>query len=527
MRAYLAAFVIAAIACTILTPIVRRIALRIQALSAVGGRHVSARKIPRLGGVAIGLGLFLPVVALFFVNSSVAADFRRDGARVVALCGGGFALCAVGAIDDTRGIRALYKLYAHAAVAVCAWLAGFRIDSVQLPFVHDLSMGIFSLPVTVMWIVGVTNAVNLIDGLDGLAAGVVFFAGVTNFIVAYTVGHNFSALVMAALLGAVLAFLFYNFNPARIFMGDSGSYLLGFVLAATALVGPTGKATTAVSLLVPVVALGVPIFDTLFAMVRRMLERRPLFSPDRGHIHHRLIDLGLTHRRAVLILYAVSILLTVASIGIYLGRAWQVGMALLVTTVVMVGLVRFVGVFSYSMFARRQRARLRTRDTELLRRMMPALPARFARARSEEALLEELVAVAQDAELESVELRRLGTSGPPPDGAGRSTNAEPVVRWSNRRSDARRVVATMVYPIGNDALARAELELGAVNDFEDDQMPPQTDILLQVIADIMSENLVRVGSDLGPRVSRAPESRAETRHHVAADALPSRATAKS
>src|SRR5690606_22890845 len=143
----------------------------------------------------------------------------------------------------------------------------------------------------------------LIDGLDGLAAGVVFFAGVTNFVVAYISGSVMTALIMAAMLGSVLGFLIYNFNPARIFMGDSGSYLLGYVLAVTALAGASQKASTAVALLVPIVALGVPIFDTLFTIVRRFLERRPIFSPDRGHVHHRLLDLGLTHRRAVVILY--------------------------------------------------------------------------------------------------------------------------------------------------------------------------------------------------------------------------------
>jgi UDP-GlcNAc:undecaprenyl-phosphate GlcNAc-1-phosphate transferase len=391
-------------------------------------------------------------------------------------------------------VRALYKLYAQLAVGVLAWACGFRIDAVRLPVLGELPMGVFGLPITVLWIVGITNAVNLIDGLDGLAAGVVFFAGVTNFIVAATIGSAFSALVMAAMLGAVLSFLFYNFNPARIFMGDSGSYLLGFVLAATSLVGATGKATTAVSLLVPVVALGLPIFDTLFAMVRRALERRPLFSPDRGHIHHRLIDLGLTHRRAVLILYGVSIVLTIAAIAIYLGRSWQVGVALLIATVVMVGLVRFVGVFSYSMFARRQRSRMRSRDTELMRRVIPGMAARFARTNDERELFDELVAVATEAELAAIELRRRDAPA----------EAEPVLRWSDRRSDARRVVATMSYPLGTDALSRSELEISSVNECEDDQLPPQTEILLQVLADLVAENLLRLGSEHAPRISHAP-----------------------
>jgi UDP-GlcNAc:undecaprenyl-phosphate GlcNAc-1-phosphate transferase len=346
----------------------------------------------------------------------------------------------------------------------------------------------------VLWVVGITNAVNLIDGLDGLAAGVVFFAGVTNFVVALSLGRQFTALAMAAMLGAVLAFLFYNFNPARIFMGDSGSYLLGYVLATTALVGPTGKATTAVSLLVPVVALGVPIFDTLFAMVRRALERRSLFSPDRGHIHHRLIDLGLTHRRAVLILYGVSVVLTIASIAIYLGRAWQVGVALLAATVVMLGLVRFVGYFSLAMFVKRQRARLRSRDAELLRHAIPRALGRFAEASSEAATLEALIEIAEQTEMASLELRRIGQQ-------------EPSFRWATRTSDARRVVATMTYPLGKDSLADHEVEIAVVTEFEDAEMPPQTEILLQLIVDVLVEHLARVGSGFAPRVAAVPSSR--------------------
>src|SRR4029078_2410036 len=173
---------------------------------------------------------------------------------------------------------------------------------------------------------------NLIDGLDGLAAGVVFFASMTNFVVALLSQASLPALFMATTMGAIIGFLFYNFNPARIFMGDSGSYFLGYVIAATS-VGTDHKASTAVSLLVPLMALGVPIFDTLFAMVPRFLERRPVFSPDRGHIHYPLLDMGITHRRAVLIIYGVSVLLTITAIAISLGRSWQVGITLVASSV--------------------------------------------------------------------------------------------------------------------------------------------------------------------------------------------------
>lgn len=490
MRTYLAAFLIAAVATALLTPVVRRLALRLDAVSATGGRHMHARRIPRLGGIAIALGLFLPILSLFFVNGVVAEDMKQNAVRVFGLCGGGALVGTVGALDDVRGLRALHKLVVQLAVSTLAWECGFRIDAVTLPVIGELSMGVFGLPVTMLWIVGVTNAVNLIDGLDGLAGGVVFFAGVTNLVVSVTLGRTFTALVMSAMLGAVFAFLFYNFNPARIFMGDSGSYLLGYVLATASLVGPTGKATTAVSLLVPIVAMGLPIFDTLFAMVRRAIERRPIFSPDRGHIHHRLVDLGLTHRRAVLILYGVSVVLTVASIGIYLGRSWQVGVALLTATVMMLGLVRFVGYFSYSIFAGRMRARMRGTDVESLRRAMPELIAALPRASSEEEVLTCLESFSEAAELASLVLRRIG------EGEG----AEAPFSWTDRRSDARRVVATMTYPVGKDSLARTELEVSMANEHEEDQMPPQSEILLQLAVDLLAARLEELGSELSPRV---------------------------
>jgi UDP-GlcNAc:undecaprenyl-phosphate/decaprenyl-phosphate GlcNAc-1-phosphate transferase len=486
MRSYIAAFVVAAIVAAALTPLVRFAALRLGAVASVGGRNLDARRVPRLGGVAIGLALFVPVIGLFFVESSVAEHVQANVLKVVGLCAGGLLMCVVGVVDDTRGIRALYKLYLQIAGAALAYYCGYRIEAVTLPLVGELWMGAFALPVTVLWVVGIVNAVNLIDGLDGLAAGVVFFAGITNFVVAYIGTQVFTALIMCAMMGAVLGFLFYNFNPARIFMGDSGSYLLGYVLAVSALVGSSQKASTAVALLVPVVALGVPIFDTLFAIVRRFLERRPIFSPDRGHLHHRLLELGLTHRRAVLILYGTSVVFTVSAIAIYLGRAWQIGVALFASSVVFVGLVRFAGVFSQMHLSKRQRARVHSRDTELLRWAMPEVPMRFSRCATEADILRELRLLAEEVRLASIELKA-------------RDQAEAKFAWSDGDGDRRRVVAAMTYPIGIDALARAELTVATINDFEQGDMSPQTDILLQVVADLLAIHFARVGSSLAPK----------------------------
>jgi UDP-GlcNAc:undecaprenyl-phosphate GlcNAc-1-phosphate transferase len=180
-----------------------------------------------------------------------------------------------------------------------------------------------------------------------------------------------------------LGFLFYNFNPARIFMGDSGSYFLGFVLATSSLLAPMQKTSTAVALLAPVVALGIPIFDTLFSVVRRYLEKRPVFSPDRGHIHHRLLEMGVTHRRAVLSLYAVSILLGASAVAIALGRDWEVGLAIFGAATVLVGLVKFVGYFQYAHARIRRRERFYDESVQLLRRTLPEGMLRLHLARNQ------------------------------------------------------------------------------------------------------------------------------------------------
>ncbi len=480
MRAFVFAFLLAAVTTALLTPLVRRLALRIGAVSNPGGRNVNERSVPRLGGIAIAIGFLVPLVALTLAESVVAETLRSEWRKVAGLLAGALLLVAVGVLDDTRRLRAAHKLIAQVAAASLAYAAGYHIHSVSLPLLGSLSMGVFALPVTVLWIVGVVNALNLIDGLDGLAGGIAFFAGVTNFVVASVTKDVFQAAVMATMLGAVLGFLVFNFNPARIFMGDSGSYFLGFVLGTTSLAGATQKTSTAVAILVPVLALGVPIFDTLFTMLRRFLERRPIFSPDRGHIHHRLLDMGITHRRAVLLLYGVSLVLTTAAIGVSLGRTWQVGVAILVASVVLVGLVRFLGYFEYLLLMRKQRARLRSPETEALRRVIPELPGLLAAARSEDEVFAVLAIVGERAELAAIELVA-------------SEAKRPMHRWESSREagDASERVSAR-YPLGEERLAQADLRFrwhSATGD-----VSPQMEVLLQVLVDVALAALLRVGS---------------------------------
>ncbi len=404
MKAFLLAFVLAALASALLTPIVRRYAMRVGAVSRPGGRNVNEQSVARLGGIAIALAFFVPLLTIFPAASTVAGSLRAESQRLIGLVLGGVLLGAVGVADDTRGVRALYKLAFQVLAACIAFWFGFRIEAIQIPSIATVSMGFFALPVTVIWIVGVVNAINLIDGLDGLAAGIAFFAALTNFVVAFVTDDVFVAAIMASMMGSILGFLFFNFNPARIFMGDSGSYFLGYVLGTTATVGVSQKTSTTVSILVPMLALGVPLFDTLFSVVRRFLERRPIFSADRGHIHHRLLDMGLTHRRSVLILYGVSLVFTIAAVGVSLGRSWQVGAALCMASAVLIALVRFAGYFEYVRSLKGRRLFPRSTDTELLRHSVPTVLIALAESSDESDVFGALAGFAESGIVLEVEL---------------------------------------------------------------------------------------------------------------------------
>lgn len=461
----------------IVTPVVRAAARRAGVVDAPGGRRVHDRVIPRLGGVAVVVGFFAPLVALAFTQSDVAQMFFADPLRLVGLAAGGTVVASLGAWDDIRGVRAWHKLAVQLVAAGIAWACGFRMESLTLPFVGELDLGVFGLPVTLLWIAAVVNAMNLIDGLDGLAGGIAFFACLTNFVVATLNGNPLVMLLAAALGGAILGFLLYNFNPATIFMGDSGSMFLGFVLATTSMMGSSIQGSTTVAILVPLISLGVPIMDTLFAMVRRILERRPIFSPDRGHIHHRLLDLGITHRRAVLILYGVSVLFTAGAITIALGRNWEVGVALLVLTVAMLGLARFVGYFEYMQIRRRQKQHIHSRSTERLRVAVPELVRGLdAIDRTEvPAVLERFAQLAELLEIEVAPAGEAAVRGLVP------------VRWTAPEG---------AYPVGAREPVRASFEIASAHAklkvawlSDDGDVSPQADILLRIVADAIERRV--------------------------------------
>lgn len=399
MKSSLVIFVAAFGVSALLTPLVRLFALRIGAFDEPDPRRVHQGRIPRLGGIAVVVAFFASLLILFaFEKSSLGRLLVGEPVLVGGLFVGGVGAALLGAVDDLKGVRALHKLLAQVGLATVAYACGFCIDAVALPWIGTVEFGLFGLPLTILWFVAVMNAVNLIDGLDGLAGGIAFFACISNFVVGWMNDALLVVVLSAALAGAVLGFLIYNFNPASIFMGDTGSLFLGFVLAASSLLGSSVKSSTTVALLVPILALGVPIMDTLFAMVRRWLERRPLFAPDRGHIHHKLLDLGLTHRRAVLTLYGVSVVLAASAIAVAAGQNWEVGGALVVVVVVVVGFVRAARLFA-GVKLRREPSPARSQFVEnLLERMLRTLED-LVGAETEEAALHAFESFAKSARL--------------------------------------------------------------------------------------------------------------------------------
>jgi UDP-GlcNAc:undecaprenyl-phosphate GlcNAc-1-phosphate transferase len=226
-------------------------------------------------------------------------------------------------------------------------LFGVSINFISTPMTGILLLGAFSIPVTLLWIVGLTNALNFIDGLDGLASGISAIAAVTLFIVAIRIHQPGAAILMIAVAGAAIGFLRYNFNPASIFLGDSGSLFLGYILAVASIIGVL-KSTIILALLIPVFILGVPIFDTASVIMRRVRDGHHIFDADRRHLHHRLLDRGFSHRQVVLSVYAVCILLSAATLSITFLRLWH---ALVVLAVLLI--ISYLVVYQIKKYVRK------------------------------------------------------------------------------------------------------------------------------------------------------------------------------
>ena len=469
MKSIVAAFILAMLATALATPLVRHAALGLGAVDEPAARRVHTRRVPRLGGIAIVVGFFAPLLLLFAMRTHAGVVFFSNQRTTLGLIVGAALVVAAGLIDDLKGLGAKAKLAIQIAAAVAAYAGGMRVDGIDLPWIGALNLGWLALPATVLWIVGIVNAMNLIDGLDGLAAGVAFFACLTNFTIASMTGNVYILLITASLGGAVTGFLFYNFNPAKIFMGDSGSMFLGFLLASASLLGAgTQKSPTFIAIVVPILALGLPITDMLMTIARRFLGRRSIFAADREHIHHRLLDMGLTHRRSVLSLYLLSVAFTVVALVAYFGRSWEIGFALFTLTAILVGVIRFVGYFNSVVNV--GQAPPTEEHCEMLRRSVLRALRRLTIARSIEQLPVVLADFGSDSGLLAVSIV--------------NPKNERLKRWGWERARAddqnkqSALCASFTIADGGEAL-----ELLFFVDAPNGVIGPQARILLQLVAD--------------------------------------------
>lgn len=299
------------------TPAVQWLARQLRVLDQPGGRRIHRFPVPRLGGLAV----YIAFVAAVLIGLPVERPIRvavephqlvitvpyvaAIDRPILGLLLGTTVITLVGVVDDIRGIRPLAKLAGQVAAAAVLLPFGVGMDVLTNPLGGMVFVGPLGAGVTLLWLVALCNVMNLIDGVDGLASGIAAIAGATLFVAAYQRGDVGTAILSAAFVGGVLGFLPYNFHPARIFLGDTGSMLLGYVLGALSVLG-TYKSYTALSLLVPLAALGVPVADTALAILRRWRAGRPIFQADTEHLHHRLLRRGLSQRQTAAVLYLVT-----------------------------------------------------------------------------------------------------------------------------------------------------------------------------------------------------------------------------
>ncbi len=318
-------------------PFIKNIAIKAGAIDyPKDGRRMHKKPIPRLGGLSIYYGFIVSLLC-----------FGTLDRQLWGIILGSLIIVILGVVDDIKTLKAHPKFFVQLIAAAVPVFMGSRINFLSLPFNQSVMPNIvfndiISYGISILWIVGVTNAVNLIDGLDGLAAGISTIASASIFFIALLNGNVFVTTISIILVGACLGFLPYNLNPAKIFMGDTGATFLGYIMAVMSVQG-LFKSYTVITFIVPVLILGLPIFDTSFAIIRRMAHHKPIMQADRGHLHHRLIDMGFNQKQTVAILYTISALLGLSAI-IMEGYDEITGVLLLLSVIIFVALaVIFTG----------------------------------------------------------------------------------------------------------------------------------------------------------------------------------------
>lgn len=334
------AVLVAAVISFAATPLVKKLAISVGAMDIPkDNRRMHKKPIPRLGGLAIFVAFVISVLL-----------FARIEREMRGILIGALIIVTLGVLDDIHTLRALPKFLVQILAAVVVVLHGCRIEFISNPVITSSATylrlgGVVSVGITIIWIVAITNAVNFIDGLDGLAVGVSGISAATMLIVAILVAEQNVAIIMAALFGACLGFIPYNFNPAKIFMGDTGSTFLGFILATMSIQG-LFKLYAIISFAVPFLILGIPIFDICFAVIRRLAKGQNPMTADRGHVHHRLIDMGFDQKQSVMITYMLTALLGLAAV--VLTSSGEVKALILLGSVIIVGGFGFLTIFRKS-----------------------------------------------------------------------------------------------------------------------------------------------------------------------------------
>lgn len=291
------------------TPFVKKLAILWGVVDQPDYRKVHTRIMPRMGGLAI----YIAFTVCFFLFVPLSKE-------ALGIFIGGTIIVITGVVDDKYQLSPKSKMLGQLIAAAIVIGMGLKVEFINLPFEGQVYFKWLSIPITLFWLVGVTNAVNLIDGLDGLAAGVSGIAILATAVMAFLMGNTLALLLCVILLGSVIGFLFFNFHPAKIFMGDTGALFLGFNLAALSILG--FKQLTVIAFLVPILILGVPLSDTFYAIVRRIVNKKPISEPDKNHLHHCLLSMGLSHRGTVIIIYMISALFALSAVLFSQSTLW-------------------------------------------------------------------------------------------------------------------------------------------------------------------------------------------------------------
>jgi len=335
-----AAGIIAFLVSAVITPLIISVSHKRQWYDIPNERKIHTDPIPRLGGMGIFCGFLLAAVgipplmkALFPASYSVAYDLSYLPVFLAFTI-----IHATGLVDDFHNLHALVKLLLQIIAATFVTVGGFAISSLWVPGIGTVALGVFAYPITILWIVAISNALNLVDGVDGLAGGITAIAATFLGVMCLTRGGALPGIIAFSLMGASLGFLRSNLPPARIFMGDSGALMIGFVLATLPLLVSPGQ-TSVMDCCAPATVLLIPILDTLSAIVRRLRERRPIHSPDKEHVHHKLLDIGLTNSRLLLVMYAACVLFGLSALGsLSLDRWYALGLLVATWLVAMAAL---------------------------------------------------------------------------------------------------------------------------------------------------------------------------------------------